>query len=412
MMGAEQPAIAAVVARMPGPELGLAAYGSVVFPIALLIEAPVIMLLAASTELSRDRAAFGALVRFAHRAGALLTLLHATIALTPVGDYLIAHALSVPPAVAEAARPGLVLMLPWTWSIAFRRTGQGMLIRCGYSHLVGAATFVRLLASGSVLAAGLAHGGFSGVIVGSTALSTGVIAEALFVAVLVRKVGSELPEGDPDRPPLRGRSFASFYVPLALTPVVILVIRPVGTAAISRMPDVVESLAAWPVLAGMGFVLQSLGIAYHEVVVALLQRPDARVALRRFALLLAAAGTSVWALLAFTPLSELWFVGVLGLSPQLAAVVITGMAIALPIPGTRVIQSWQQGVLIAARRTRAITEAVIVFAIVTAVTLALGVAWQGPKGFYVMVTAFTLGPIAQSLWLWWRARGATTSPAA
>ena len=54
MMAVEQPAIAAVVARLPDPEVGLGAYGGVVFPIALVVEAPVIMLLAASTELSRD----------------------------------------------------------------------------------------------------------------------------------------------------------------------------------------------------------------------------------------------------------------------------------------------------------------------------------------------------------------------
>jgi hypothetical protein len=272
-------------------------------------------------------------------------------------------------------------------------------------HRPGHADPLRALASGSVLAAGLAHGEWSGVVVGSTALSVGVLAEALFVALLVKRIAPALPEGDATRPPLRGRLFASFYVPLALTPVVILVIRPVGTAAISRMPDVVESLAAWPVLAGMAFVLQSLGIAYHEVVVALLQRPGSRAALRRFAIVLAVAGTGVWALLTFTPLSELWFVGALGLPPELAATVIAGMAIALPIPATRVLQSWQSGVLIAARRTRAITEAVIVFAVVCTATLAIGVAWQGPSGFYVMVTGFTLGPIAQSLWLYWRARG-------
>ena len=54
MMGIELPLLSAVVARLANPEVNLGAYGGVVFPLALLIEAPIIMLLTASTKLSRD----------------------------------------------------------------------------------------------------------------------------------------------------------------------------------------------------------------------------------------------------------------------------------------------------------------------------------------------------------------------
>jgi hypothetical protein len=54
LMGAELPVLSAVVARLDNPEINLAAYGGIIFPIALLIEAPVIMLLAASTALCKD----------------------------------------------------------------------------------------------------------------------------------------------------------------------------------------------------------------------------------------------------------------------------------------------------------------------------------------------------------------------
>ncbi len=58
LMSIELPAINAIVARLANPEISLAAYGGVVFPIALIIEAPVIMLLAAATALSRDWASY------------------------------------------------------------------------------------------------------------------------------------------------------------------------------------------------------------------------------------------------------------------------------------------------------------------------------------------------------------------
>ena len=83
-MGLEQPLVGAVIARLAEPTVHLAALGGVVFPIALIIEAPIIMLLAASTALSKDWASYGKLYRFTMWAGGLLTLLHILLVFTPL----------------------------------------------------------------------------------------------------------------------------------------------------------------------------------------------------------------------------------------------------------------------------------------------------------------------------------------
>ena len=271
-MGIEQPAVAAIIARLPDPKVQLGAYGSVVFPIALLIEAPIIMLLAASTELSRDRDRYRTLVRYTRVMGVALTGVHLLLAVTPVGPWVIEAALSVPAEVADAAQPGLLLIVPWSWAIAERRTGQGLLIRQGRSRIVGVATAVRLVTSTSVLLTGLFTEAASGVEIGAAALSVGVMCEAAFVRVFAARAADALPEQS-SAPPLQVRGFLAFYVPLALTPLVTLVIQPAGTAAISRMPEVVGSLAVWPVVVGLAFVVQSVGLAFNEVVVALVARP-------------------------------------------------------------------------------------------------------------------------------------------
>src|SRR5512136_2311243 len=84
LMGAELPALSAVIARLPQPEINLAAYGGVVFPLALIIESPIIMLLAASTALCRDYASYLKVRRFMMVAGASLTVLHIAVAFTPM----------------------------------------------------------------------------------------------------------------------------------------------------------------------------------------------------------------------------------------------------------------------------------------------------------------------------------------
>jgi hypothetical protein len=404
MMGIEQPLVGAAVARLPDPEVQLAAWGSFAFPVALVVEAPVIMLLAASTELSRDRAAYRALSRVAHGMGLGLTLLHLLVVATPIFHWLAESVLGLPAAVHEPARLGLVLLLPWTWAIASRRFHQGVLIRHGQSRAVGWGTALRLCTCCAVLGVGLGLGRGPGVAVAATALSCGVLAEAIYAALRVRRVRRALPP-EPVRPPLRGRAFVRFYLPLAMTPLVTLVILPVGTAAVSRMPGPLPSLAVWPMANAVVFVLQALGLAFHEVVVALLDEPGARAPLRRFAVGLGLGTTAALALLSVPSVADAWFSVVAGLSPSLAAIGAAALWLALPIPATRVAQSWYQGLLVHSRRTRAITEAVVVFAVVCVSVLVLGVRRAEWPGLPVVLVAYSLGRVLQTGWLALRSRG-------
>jgi hypothetical protein len=153
------------------------------------------------------------------------------------------------------------------------------------------------------------------------------------------------------------------------------------------------------------FVLQALGLAFHEVVVALLDEPEIRPSLRRFAVGLAAATTVALALLSLPSVAHAWFLHVAGLSPSLARLGAAALWLALPIPATRVAQSWYQGVLVHARRTRAITEAVVVFAVVCVSVLVVAVSRAQWPGLPVVLVAYSLGRMLQTAWLAVRARG-------
>lgn len=404
MMGLEQPLVGAAVARLPDAEVQLAAWGSFAFPVALVVEAPVIMLLAASTELSRDRPSYRALSRVAHGMGLGLTLLHLLVVATPLYHWLAESVLGLPPAVREPARLGLLLMLPWTWAIASRRFHQGVLIRHGQSRAVGWGTALRLCTCCSVLGVGLASGRGPGVAVAATALSCGVLAEAIYAALRVRRVVRALPTTQ-TRPLLRGWAFLRFYVPLALTPLVTLLVMPVGTASVSRMPDPLPSLAVWPLANAVVFVLQALGLALHEVMVALLDEPGARAPLRRFSVGLLLGTTVALLVLSLPPVAHVWFSVVAGLSPALAAFGASWLWLALPIPATRVAQSWYQGLLVHSRRTQPITEAVVVFAAFGVGVLVVGVREAEWDGLPVVLVAYSLGRVMQTGWLAIRSRG-------
>jgi len=405
LMAVELPAVSAVVARLPLPQVSLAAWGGVIFPLSLIVESPIIMLLAASTALSKDYPTYLKVRRFMFWAGGILTALHVLVAFTPLYFFVVRVLIGAPEEIVGPARIGLQLMTPWTMSIAYRRFNQGVLIRFGHSDAVGIGTAVRLTADSLVLAAGLISGSVPGIVVAGCAVALGVISEAVYAGLRVRPVVQhELKPAPEAGIALDLRGFISFYTPLAMTSLITLLIQPMGSAALSRMPGALESLAAWPVVSGLIFMIRSMGNAYNEVVVALLDEPRSTRTLRRFSAWLVGISIALVLLIAGTPLSGFWFGTVSALPPSLVKLASVAIWFAIPVPALTVLQSWFQGTLVNARRTRPVTEAVAIGLGLSALILVVGVIGGQWTGLLVAWLAFDIGGVAQTLWLWRRSR--------
>jgi hypothetical protein len=410
LMGAELPVLSAIVARLANPEINLAAYGGVVFPLALIIESPIIMLLAASTALSRDWNSYLKLRRFMMVTSDTMTAVHILVAFTPLYYFVVEGILGAPAEIVQPARIGLMIMTPWTWAIAYRRFNQGVLIRFGYSKTIGIGTVIRLTADSLVLLIGYLMGNISGIVVATCAVIAGVISEAIYVGIVVQPVlVRHVRPITVAAQNLTLRDFLEFYVPLAMTSLLTLIVQPMGSAALSRMPQPLESLAVWPVVTGLVFMLRGLGMAYNEVVVALLDEPFSLDTLHRFTKWLAAGTTAALLVLVATPLSTLWFEKISALSPDLANLASTSLWIGLFLPAMTVYQSWYQGAILNGRRTRGITEAVIIFLVSSAVLLTCGVIWGQAIGLYVGLGVFLFSSAVQNGWLWYRSRSVFTA---
>jgi len=405
LMALELPALSAVLTRLPDAQIQLAAWGGVIFPICLIVEAPIIMLLAASTALSKDWVSYRKLHRFMITSSLLLTGLHILITFTPLYYFVVGTLIGAPAEVIEPARPGLMFMTVWTGAIAFRRLNQGLLIRFNHSGAVGVGTIVRLSTDVAVLLVGFFSGRIPGAALAGLAVGSGVVAEAVYTGLRVRPVvRDELREAPVLDPPLNLRVFIDFYLPLALTSVLNLLIQPLGSAALSRMPEALGSLALWPVVSGFVFILRSPGVAYNEVVVALLKDNQSYRRLGRFALIMAAAVTVLLMLVSATPVGRLWFQTISGLSPDLAQTAQLAVWFALPLPALNVVVSFLQGVLVNSRKTRGITESMAIFLLAAVFLLVAGIILQRWMGLYLAWVAFSVGMMLQTAWLWYRTR--------
>ena len=403
LMGFEGPAISAVVSRLADPKVHLAAYGGLVFPLAVLIEGPVIMLLAASTALSRDWPSYLKLRRFMMWLGAGLTLVHILMVATPLYYVIARDLIHAPSEVIQPGRVGLLIMIPWTWSIAYRRFNQGVLIRYGRSLRVGIGTGVRFSSEVLVLTVGYVLGSIAGIVVAATALTAGVVAEMIYAHISVRgTVRTRVRNVTSKGLPLTTRGLLEFYVPLSLTQVIFYLATPIGSAAVSRMPHALESLAAWPAVNGINYAMRSLGGAYNEVVVALVEEKHSLFKLRRFAVAVAILAVALLLALTATPLSGFIFRRVLDLAPPLPSMARIALWILLPMPALAVAQSYFQGIILHSRRTRSVTESVMIFLGLTTMLLVAGVLWGATTGLFITVGAFTSGEALRTAWLWIR----------
>lgn len=402
IMTTELPLISAVIARLDEPEINLAAWG-VVFAVTTIFQAPSMMLLAASTALSQDWPSYRKLQQFT--LGILLgsTILHGLVVFTPLYDILMTHILGVPPELVGPARLGLMIFLPWSAGTGYRRFEQGVLIRFDHAKAVVWGSCLRLMVDCTLLAIGIWMAVLPGIVVGTMAIISGVFSEMIYTRLRVRPVlHHEVRRVPVTQQPLTLRAFANFYVPLALTVLLTLFVQPLVSAALSRMPNALESLAVWPVVFGMLIVWQSVGIGYNEAVITLLEEPHAVRNLRRFTIGLSFGMTGLLAVMLLTPLARLWFEQGAALAPSLVPLAEQSLWFGLLLPALRVWQSWYQGAITYSRQTQGITEAVMLFLLVSCLILWSGVMWGEVTGIYVGLSAVSVAFLFQVLWLRYR----------
>lgn len=393
----------AIIARLANPEINLAGFGSVSEPLRSLTTAPLLMLLSASVALVQDWKSYLKIRRFMWSLSAVMTAVHFLLAFTPLYFVVVRGILGIPEEVLEVARIGLMICIPLPWAIGYRRFQQGIMIRYGYSNVVVTGTFVRLGTVTLVMMAGYFVGSLSGVVVGAASLTAGMVAEALFCGWRVRPILSSIPKQDAPSFDLSWKAFFAFYLPLVLTSLLGMIWRPIGSAAISRMPDAISSLAVWPVVGGLLFLFQTMGISYNEVVVALLDKPGSYKNLRNFAMFLFLGISVLFVLVAATPLSNVWFKTISALPEFLVPLASRAVWFMLPIPGVAVLLSWFQGAILYSHKTRGITEAVVIFLVSILMVLAAGIAYNRVQGLYIGAIGFTTAMLFQAGWLWFRA---------
>jgi progressive ankylosis protein len=362
-MALGDPLTTTTLAHLPDARTNIAAVG-VAKTIAIFCESPIIMLLHASNALAPTQASRRALWKFALIASSAMSLLLALTTLPFIFEIVGEGWLGVSSSLTNTIRSTLSIVILWPFAIGWRRYFQGLLIHSGHSNAVAQAGIIRLLVVGGILA-----GGFilkaNGAVVAGMSLVWGVIAEAVAVTYLARKLGATKPPellSTPELPQdLAG--VWKFYAPLGGTMMLGWGARAALVGIVARSNDGNIALAAWPAAWGLVLVIANSTRMVQQIIIRNRKLMPDRV-LITFAISVGIFCSLILLSLSGTPISAAAIGYFIGSDTELIDRVRPVLLICAMMPLLVSVQNALQGFLVSEGRTWCVNQAAWVGAIV------------------------------------------------
>jgi hypothetical protein len=399
MIAIEGPFLAAVVARLAMPEINLAAYG-VTISIAILVEAPIIMLMSASTKLVVNSRTYSTTKKFTLLLNGIVTATICLLLISGGMDYIVKELIKLPQNVAELTVKSLYILIPWPAAIGFRRFYQGLLISTGKTKFVAAGTIVRIVSMASIALVLSLTTKLAGALIAATALSAAVTLEAAATRLLSKNAVLHFRGLNSDES-LSGKEIWLFYYPLALTSVVALAVNPVLSFFLSQSKMPISSLAVFPVVSSFIFMFRgTFGLSFQEISIALFTNYHKKyLTILKFALISATSATAIVLLVALTPINFIWFHTVSGLAFSLCHIARVPLIILSALPALSVLLSLQRSLLIYNKNTAPVSIATAIEVGITIIVMYLGVKYSAYAGATVAAAALLAGRVGSNSYL-------------
>lgn len=389
LMGLEMPAVHIAIAHLPNLKENLAAVG-VAMSIFVVLESPIFSMLSASTVLVTDSQAYYKMRNFTVLFGGLLTSA-VLLALSPsIFNFITVDWMKLPSEIQALVWWALLILFPCPLAVGYRRLYQGILVRAGLTSMVGLGTFIRVFITiGTMLL--LAWLDFAGVFVGIGAITAGMLSEALISRIIVQKTLVELCKTSPKEgsQPLTYGYISKFYMPLALNGIIATAINPI---LVFFMSGDINSLAVFPVACGIANFFISTGLGLHDLILANLGENNInQPELRKFATLVIGVVAGILIAILFTPLSDLLYARIYGLTPQLIEFIkpVSGFIVLHVV--LLAIMFWERAILLDARKTLIVTIASVADLIAVFVSMFLLCRYSSYTGVFKAEFALTVG---------------------
>ncbi|MDR7417441.1 MAG: hypothetical protein QN178_00865 [Armatimonadota bacterium] len=191
-------------------------------------------------------------------------------------------------------------------------------------------------------------------------------------------------------------ALVAFWLPLALSWMMMIVAQPIASIAISRLVDPEVHLAAYGVTFDLALLLESPIIMLLSASVALTRDQASYRLLRRLTLWIGGIMTGLYAVAAFTPAYGFIVRGLLGIPDAVAVQAQPALQLLLPWIVAIAWRRFHQGPLILRGDTRLISYGTVLRLLSLTAILAGGVAWPVLPGATLGALALTVSVIVES----------------
>jgi Na+-driven multidrug efflux pump len=407
LMTLEPLIINSAISRGPSAELQLAAF-NVMFAVALVIEAPVLMLLSVSTALAQTQASVRRLLQFTVVLAGTVVTIGLVISLTPLYGWLLVDLMNIPPEVAAAARPAQAIMALWPLPIAWRRTLQGVLIAHDRTPVVTAATVARILALAVTLAVGSAIAPNRMLTISAIAMQIAVLAESLVITGPALAVVRQLPSSAGE-PVFSWRWLAGYYQPLAVMTLMRQVSRPLMNAGIAAALLPQRSLAAWSIAWSFSMLPFGVTLGLEQVAIAKGRTPPSLAQVRRFVWGTGLFLSALLVLVAYTPLVHPTLRVLFNMPADIEPMVVVALRWTAALPLIQSLQALWRGTAIGQERTQDARTAMLIALGGVALVVLVGPRVGSLSGVAIGSIATMLSALVEAVWLAWREQRANRS---
>lgn len=346
--------ISGAVARTLNPATALAAY-SAAYSVGQIFESPCYGMQRMALTFVRGKQSFKTTGRVASAMLAVLVAGYLLIAWTPLSRAVFQGVLGLSDAVYASAVPALRVFSLWPVASAARSIFQSLIVLGKRTYWLTMNMAVRVTVM--FLAAAILPGFMPGGPVGSTILVAGISVEAVLAFVVARRGIPPLPCEAQDEPPVRAQHILKFMLPLIFAASVQTLVKPVVTAALSRMARPEVSLAAYQVAASFSYIFVAVTYnIYHAVVIFVKGRASFKK-VRAFILGLGGLASGLLLLSSFPPIGSFIFRSVIGAPLDISAEAVRTLSFLALTPIILACAEFHDGILMLRKHSGLVTAA-------------------------------------------------------
>lgn len=348
--------ISGAVARTLHPAIALAAY-SAAYSVGQVFESPCYGMQRMALTFVRGKQSFRTTGRVALGLLSVLICGYVLAAWTPLSRRVFQGMLGLGDSVYSAAVPALRALLLWPIASAIRSIYQSLIVFGKRTYWLTINMGVRVAVM--LAAAGILPGLMPDGPVGSAILAAGISTEAVLAFMVARRSMPPLADDPAHVPPASAQSILRFMLPLALAAAVQTLMKPVITAALSRMANPEIVLAGYQVASSFSYIFVAVTYNIYHTVVIFVKDRDSFRRVRAFVLGMGGLASALLFLSSLPPTGSLIFGSVIGTPPDISGQAVKTLSLLSLTPAVFACSEFFGGILMLHKHSGPVTAAKI-----------------------------------------------------